>query len=67
MKYPSGEIIWTGYYDAKGEIRFIVTSKTARDWYYLYEAKDGEFWKLGRDKDPSVLVKKYNVLRSIGC
>lgn len=50
--YPKGEIVWVGYYDKSHDLRYITTSKAARDFYYLYELKDGKFVKLGRDKSP---------------
>ena len=61
VKYPPGEIVWAGYYNKKGELLFIVTSKAAREWYYLYEYIDGSFKKSGREKEPSILVKRYEV------
>ena len=33
MKYPKGEIVWTGYYNINHELMFIVTSKPIRDFY----------------------------------
>ena len=62
MKYPTGEIVWTGYYNSSGKLLYIITSKAARDYYYLYENLDGTLKKLGREKDPSALVKRYGVL-----
>lgn len=59
--YPKGERVWAGYYNRKGELLFIVTSKEAREYYFLYELKDGEFKKLGRAKSPPELIEKYQV------
>ncbi len=61
VKYPSGEIVWAGYYNKSDQLLFIVTSKASRDYYNLYEYVDGKFNKIGRDKDPSVLVRKHGV------
>lgn len=58
-KFPKGEIVWTGHYDQNGVLRYIITSKSARDTYFLYEAADGKFIRLGKDKNPQVLEKKY--------
>lgn len=60
-KYPKGERVWTGYYNRKGELLFILTSKELRDQYFLYELVDGEFKKLGKNPDPSVLVSRFKV------
>ena len=64
-KYPKGEIVWTGYYDKQGELRFIVTSKPLRDNYFLYELVDGVFKKLGRSKNPTELENKFGVLQKM--
>ena len=60
--YPKGEHIWTGYYNTKQELLFIVTTKgETRDWYYLYEYEDGKLKKLGKARNPVELEEKYNV------
>lgn len=59
LNYPKGEIIWVGHHDIDGNLRYITTSKPARDYYFLYELVDGKFVKLGKDKDPSVLERKH--------
>lgn len=66
MKYPKGEIAWTGYYDRDGNLRFVITSKEARDCYFLYEAKGDELTKLGKAKEPPELIKKFGVMSAIG-
>lgn len=48
--YPKGEIVWVGHYDKAGNLRYIITSKPARDYYFIYELKDGKFVKLGKNK-----------------
>lgn len=53
--YPKGEIVWVGHYDKDGNLRYITTSKPSREYYFLYELKDGKFVKLGRDRSPKVL------------
>ena len=58
-QYPKGEIVWVGYYDKDHDLRYITTSKQTRDFYYLYELKDGKFVKLGKDKDPKALEEKF--------
>lgn len=66
MKCPKGEIVWTGYYDRDGNLRYVITSKEARDCYFLYEAKGDALAKLGKAKEPTELVKKYGVEKAIG-
>lgn len=65
IKMPRGEIAWVGYYDRVGDLRFVITSKEARDWYYLYETKGESLVKLGKAKEPPELVEKYDVERKI--
>ena len=65
MKYPKGEIVWTGYYNINHELMFIVTSKPIRDFYYLYELVGDEFKRVGRGKSPTDLERKYNVIDKI--
>jgi len=60
-KYPKGERIWVGCYNQAHELKFIITSKEARDFCFLYELVDGEFCKLGRSKSPKELEEKFEV------
>lgn len=57
--FPKGEIVWVGHYDTNHNLRYITTSKPARDYYYLYELKHSGFVKLGKDRNPAELEKKY--------
>lgn len=61
MKYPNGEIVWVSYYNCHHELRFIITSKALRDFYFLYEATKEGFIKLGRAKNPKELESKFDV------
>ena len=61
-KYPSGETVWVRYANRNGDTICIITSKEARDWYYLYDLEDGEFVKRGKAKEPTELVEKFNVM-----
>ena len=61
MNYPKGETIWVSYYNNKGDLIFVITSKTTRDYYYLYEVVNNELKKLGRSKTPTELEEKYNI------
>ena len=65
MLYPRNEIVWVGYYNAKGDLMFIITSKETRDWYYLYRLVNGRFEKIGKAKEPLELVEKFGVLDTI--
>lgn len=65
IKYPKGEIVWCRYC-RDGELLFAMTSKPARDFYYLYKREGDGMKKLGRSKDPRELEKKYKVYEEIG-
>lgn len=58
-RYPKEEIVWVSHYDADHTLRYITTSKAARDVYFLYELKDGEFVKLGKASSPAELERKF--------
>lgn len=58
-KYPKGEIVWVNHCDYDGNLRYITTSKPNREYYNLYELKDGKFVKLGKDHSPRVLEERY--------
>lgn len=60
-KYPKGERVWVGYYDSHHELRFILTSKDSRDFYFLHELVDGNFRKLGKARSPMELEEKFRV------
>ena len=61
IKYPKGERVWVGYYNRRGELLFILTSKENREWYFLYELTDGAFKKLGKAREPPELVERFHV------
>lgn len=65
-KYPKGETVWAGYYDKDKNLRYIVTSKPSRDFYFLYENENGVFKKLGRAKSPAELETKFKVNKIFG-
>ena len=58
FQYPRGEIVWVSIYGKDDGLRYIITSKSARDFYFAYEAKDGKFVKVGKSEDPSELERK---------
>ena len=60
-EYPKGETLWVSYYDGK-TLKYIITSKAARDYYFLYEHTDDKFVKLGRSKSPTALEEKIEFL-----
>lgn len=67
LKYPKGERVWVGYYNAQHELLFIMTSKeTSRDYYFLYELVDGTFRKLGKARSPKELETKFDVEKKMG-
>lgn len=57
--YPKGEFVWVRHNGTDGNLRYITTSKQSRDFYYLYELRDGKFVKIGKHKDPQELERKY--------
>lgn len=65
MKCPNGEIIWTTYYNSRNEIMFVITSKSLRDFYYLYEIVNGSFKKLGKAKTPLDLEEKFKIFEKL--
>ena len=65
MKYPSGEIVWVQYLNRSGEVLYVVTSNKTRDWYYLYDVRDGR--RIGKDRDPSELVSQHGVREAMNC
>lgn len=56
---PKGETAWVGYYSIDHDLKYIITSKAARDSYFLYEVIDDAFVKIAKDKSPAVLEEKY--------
>ena len=62
LKYPANETVWARYANRNGDTICIITSKEARDWYYLYDLEDGKFVKRGKAKEPTELVEKFNVM-----
>lgn len=66
ISYPKNEIVWVNYVNVNGEVSFILTSKQARDFYYLYEVlEDGKTYRLGRAKEPPELESKFNVFERL--
>ena len=65
-KLPKGEIVWVEYKNASGKTLFILTSKEARDVYYLYELRGDSYVKLGKAKEPPELEKKFRVRELMG-
>ena len=62
IKYPKNETSWVLRSDSKGNPRFLITSKAARDWYFMYEVQgDGTLKKLGKARTPTELEDKYCV------
>lgn len=55
---PNTEMIWIMRKTDKGEI-FYITSKEARDLYFLYKYENGKAIKLGKSKSPLDLEEKY--------
>lgn len=60
IAYPKGEIVWEQIYSG-GELKYLVTSKQARDLYFLYELQSGKFVKIAKAKTPPELFKKIRI------
>lgn len=60
-KLPRGERAWVSYFDAEHNLKFILTSKDARDCYFLYKVSNNGLEKLGKAATPDVLEKKFGV------
>lgn len=66
VKYPKGERAWMGYYNKKGELLFVLTSKEhERSWFFIYENQDGTLKKLGKAKSPPELEEKFHVVEKM--
>ena len=52
---PKGDIIWVTWYNNNDDIIYVITSKQIRDVYFLYEIKDGDAIKIGKNASPIVL------------
>ena len=66
IKYPKGETVWVSYQKSDGTPIFILTSKPARDFYFLYEVlDDGSVKKLGKARSPTELEEKFDVMMNI--
>ncbi|MBP5462706.1 MAG: hypothetical protein J6Y20_11385 [Lachnospiraceae bacterium] len=62
IKVPALEQAWVTFVDTKGEPVCVITSKPARDYYYLYEVgSNGNLKKLGKSRSPVELEEKYGV------
>ena len=67
VKYPRGEHAWVGYYNAAGDLLFVLTTKEHdRSWFFLYENQGGTLKKLGKAKTPAELEEKYHVAEVMG-
>ena len=55
---PKTERIWFERTTEKGEVYYI-TSKEARDYYFLYKMENNKAVKLGKAKSPSYLEEEY--------
>lgn len=55
---PKGEVLWTSFW-VRGECRYIITSKPARDVYYLYSYSSGKLKKVAKGSSPVELEEKH--------
>ena len=59
LKYPAGEILEARLFDIDGELAFIITTKKASDYHYLYSVEGTVFKKLGKATSPLELESKF--------
>ena len=60
IKTPRGEIIWMTYYKNE-KLKYVITSKPTREWYFLYEvSKTGSLTKKEKAKTPIEFKQIYN-------
>ncbi len=59
MTAPKGETVWEQVFDKTGALRYLITSKPARDWYTLYEAAPDKLIRRGKARTPPELHDKY--------
>lgn len=52
VKIPKGEILWERIFDKYKKLQYVVTSKSIRDYYYLYAVDGDNLKKLGKGKSP---------------
>ena len=57
--YPKGEVVWVSYFDEEHNLRYIITSKASREFYFVYEFNKKGFVKLGKSKNPRILEETY--------
>ena len=59
--YPKGEICWKAIYDAERTLRYIITSKSAREYYTLWEVTTaGKCVRIARGATPLIVEQKNN-------
>lgn len=59
--YPKGEEVVDSYYDTEGNLRYLLTCRSSRNYYFLYENKGKKFKKLGGSSSPEDLEHKFHV------
>lgn len=64
-KLQKDERVWVSYKDKRGAVRFLITSRPARDSYTLYEIVDGEPNRVGKSPSPGDLIEKFDVMKRI--
>ena len=64
-KIPKDERVWVTYKNKRGEVRYLITSKQARDVYFLYEQIDGDLKRLWKSPSPEALLEKFEVMKHI--
>ena len=58
---PKSEHKWERILDEDGNVRFIVTSDSRRETYYLYKPVGDGYERVGKAKNPRYLLRRYGV------
>ena len=62
LKIPKGETAMVCYRNRNGVPVFLLTTKGAREFYFLYSVSEsGALTKLGKARSPKELEQKYDV------
>lgn len=58
---PKDERVWVSYCAPGGAVRYLITSRPARDRYFLWEKTEGGYIRLGKADSPGELAETYSL------
>lgn len=62
--YPKGEEVFDSFYDTEGNLRYLLTCRSNRNYYFLYENKGKKLKKIGSSSDPDELARKFHLYQT---